>query len=157
MRVGGKCKFVQLVGLGPAANATATSTWGPAPAQLLGTSVAAGAKGIKAASVGVVLMDAPAISTEQQADIACKVCFIDNVLRALYCCSVHQGHHQITIGALLGGYETTSFKSKGKPLPLETIQILGFDAAAAAKGAEEGTALARAVMLARSVHDGMLP
>ena len=74
MRVGGKAKFVQLVGLGPAANATAISTWGPAPMQTLGMSIATGAKTVKAASAAVVLVDAPTMSPELQANIACKVC-----------------------------------------------------------------------------------
>lgn len=62
---------------------------------------------------------------------------------------------QITLGALLGGYETTSFKSKGKPSPLDAVELLAFDAAAAREGAAEGVALARAVMLARWVADAL--
>lgn len=87
MRVGGKAKFVQLVGLGPMANATATSTWGPAPTQLLGAAVATGAKTVKAASAAVVLVDAPSLTVEQQSDIASKV-----IVLCVYMCVTGSTH-----------------------------------------------------------------
>lgn len=74
MRISGaNVKFVQLVGLGPASDALVTSSWGPAPTQALGVAVATGAKTVKATSAGVVLVDAPAMTGEQQSDVATKV------------------------------------------------------------------------------------
>ncbi|GAX85907.1 hypothetical protein CEUSTIGMA_g13323.t1 [Chlamydomonas eustigma] len=97
-----KAQYLAMVGLGKQEKISTASEWGPSCYQSLGTSVATLAKSNKSKTVGVAfLTQPPADSTS----IISK---------------------QVVTGALLGGYETTRFKSKPSPTAskLQTLHLL---------------------------------
>lgn len=129
LRAGGSAKFLQLVGLGPVDKAKPVMDWGTSCFQSLGSAVASSAKTHKAKVVGVAFIASPEMSKDVQEAVATKV----------------------TVGALLGAYEPTRFKSKPSPTAskLEGLQLLGLVGAAVSAGVKEGEALARATLFAR--------
>ncbi|KAK9812763.1 hypothetical protein WJX72_003306 [[Myrmecia] bisecta] len=127
-RAGGKARFLGIVGLGPAAKAAPTSKWGPTPFQSFGSALATAAKTHKAKTAAAHIVCGDALSAETKVAAVGK----------------------IALGAVLGAYEATRFKEKGKPSPLEAVEVLnlGSDASAAA-AAEQGLGFAKGTLLTR--------
>jgi len=94
-------KYIALVGLGKAAKVSTSTEWGTSPFQALGTTVAALAKGHRAKTLGVVLLEA--CPSEPSGAIG-----------------------QLASAVLLGGYESSRFKSKKSPTAsvLESVDIV---------------------------------
>ncbi|GLI60782.1 hypothetical protein VaNZ11_003014, partial [Volvox africanus] len=125
---GTKAKHVAMVGLGKGAKLTAAADWGLSPFQALGSAVATLAKTNKAVDVAVALLTQP-----------------DPVLR-------EPALSQIVTGTLLGGYESSRFKSKKSPTAskLASVQVLmDLDAAAADAAVARGVAAARGNLVTR--------
>ncbi|KAG2486113.1 hypothetical protein HYH03_015208 [Edaphochlamys debaryana] len=131
VRLGGGSKvgarWVALVGLGKGAKLSAASEWGASPFQGLGNAVATLAKANRAVTAAVALLG-PWPETKAAAV------------------------SQIATGALLGGYETTRFKSKKSPTAskLGHLTILAdLDAEAGAAAAARGVSVARGNLMTR--------
>ncbi|EFJ45167.1 hypothetical protein VOLCADRAFT_106122 [Volvox carteri f. nagariensis] len=125
---GSKAKHVAMVGLGKAAKLTVATEWGVSPFQALGAAVAALAKANKAEKVAVAITTQP-----------------DPAVRG-------SALTQITTGSLLGGYESSRFKSKKSPTAskLTSLEVLmDLDAAAAEAAVARGVAAARGNLLTR--------
>mmetsp|Transcript_38753 Transcript_38753/g.109579 ORF Transcript_38753/g.109579 Transcript_38753/m.109579 type:complete len:618 (+) Transcript_38753:3-1856(+) len=122
VRIGSKARYFGLVGLG-AEDKAATGTvpeWGASPWQAAGSAVADAAKSHKAKAAGFALVGGASLAADQVEKLA--------------------------LGVLLGGFESTRFKSKPKPSSLASLQILSSgDSASIARAA----AMARGVMLTR--------
>jgi len=122
--LGSKAKNVALLGLGSSEKLGATPEWGASPFQAAGAAVAGLAKANKLSKVGLAFVT-PVDASSAAGAVA-----------------------KLSAGALLGGYESTRFKSKAKPGgKLQQLTLLGvFGGEAAVK---EGTALALGNLLAR--------
>ncbi|GLC42430.1 hypothetical protein PLESTB_001097800 [Pleodorina starrii] len=125
---GSKAKHVAMVGLGKTAKMAVAPEWGASPFQALGGAVAALAKANKAETVAVALM------TQPETDVRGSALA------------------QITTGALLGGYESSRFKSKKSPTAskLASLHVLmELEAGAAEAAVARGLAAARGNLLTR--------
>lgn len=125
---GAKAKQVALVGLGKRDKLAVTAEWGASPFQALGGAVATLAKANKAARVAVALTVQP-----------------DEAARP-------KALAQVAAGALLGGYESTRFKTKKSPTAskLDTLHILAdVDEAVAKEAVARGVAVASGNLLTR--------
>jgi len=127
-RLGGKAKYVGLVGMGKAEAPPKSSSF-----RALGAAIAAEAKKSKAVSAGYALVGAPDYAAADAADAVGAVAG----------------------GALLGAYETLRFKTEPKPSKLAKLEALGVapaaEAAAAiatAKAFASGTSLCRELVAA---------
>jgi len=124
-----RAKYVGLLGLGKADKVSGSAEWGQSAFQSLGGAIATLAKANKSKSVGL------AFATPLAAELHSPAV------------------SQVAAGALLGGYETSRFKSKKSPTAskLEALHLLlpsleaaaGEAAVAKAKGIAAGTFLAR--------------
>ncbi|XP_075265524.1 uncharacterized protein LOC142357914, partial [Convolutriloba macropyga] len=123
VRVGGKAKYFGLVGLGPEEKAAAGAVpeWGASPWQAAGSAVADAAKSHKAKGAAFTVLGAASLAADQAEKVA--------------------------LGALLGGFESTRFKSKPKSSStLESLQILSSGDSASI---DRAAAMARGVYLTR--------
>ncbi|GAB4822773.1 hypothetical protein N2152v2_009819 [Parachlorella kessleri] len=120
---GSAARFVGLCGLGPAEKAKPVADWGASPFQTLGACVASAAKSVKAKSAAVALVGA----TLEPAAAG-----------------------RIANGVINGGYESTRFKTKPTPSPLERVELLlGQGAAGSSAAGEVDAAVRQGVVLAR--------
>lgn len=121
-----KAKYVAMVGLGKASKLSTTAEWGPSVFQSVGVSAATLAKANKSKRVGITFVSPPVSTAVDPSTMA----------------------QQLTTGALLGGYETTRFKSKKSPTAsrLEALHILS---GAGASGLAKGQAVAAGALLTR--------
>jgi len=118
LRVGQKARIFGLVGLGAEDKATAVVDWGISAWQAAGGAIASAAKANKAKTAAIAVLGESALP-----DAAVQ---------------------KLSLGLLLGAYESTRFKNKPKPSPLEAVQILGSSASV-----EEAKAMAAGTMLTR--------
>lgn len=119
VRIGGKARYFGLVGLGPADKAAAVADWGTSVWQAAGAAIASAAKANKAKSAAFAVLGENSLADEAV--------------------------QKLSMGLLLGAYESTRFKNKPKPSPLESVTIFGGSGATP----DEAMAMARGTMLTR--------
>lgn len=123
VRAGKNARFVALVGLGPADKATPSAEWGASIWQTFGGAVATAAKANKAKTAAVTIIGSLA----------------DDIKAA--------AARGIANGIVNGAYESTRFKNKPTPSPLESVELLF--AAGADASIAHGVAMAKGALLTR--------
>ena len=129
VRAGKNARFVALVGLGSVDKAAVTADWGASVWQTFGSAVATASKTNKAKTSAVTIVGGNGLTEDTKIAAASR----------------------IANGIVTGGFESTRFKSKPTPSPLESVELLflGSSNAAATESLQRGVAMARGAMLTR--------